>query len=115
METVREVLDTLTERTKEASEHQKKAKWLRRTVHLHPKHDEWMEELAEVPYRYDVGTRAKYISALLAFHHEIRGQRFDGHDSWRHDAFPHVFKMVLDQLREEFSETLALVYADLAA
>jgi len=116
MLTVREVLDILTERIKEASGYQRKAKWLRRTVHLHPKHNEWMEELNGVAYRYNVGSRAEYISALLTFHHQIRGQvKLESHLSHRPDAFPHVYDKVLDQLEEEFAETLVLVWAQKAA
>jgi hypothetical protein len=115
MESVREVIYILKERIKEASDQQRKAKWLRKTVNLHPNHAEWEQELATTHYRYSVSNRAEYISALLAFHHEIRGQQFAGHESHREGATLYVYDRVLDELREEFSDILSLVQADRAA
>lgn len=114
MLTVREILNTLNERIATASEEQKKAKWTRKTVHTHPNHNEWVKDLSQTKYRYSVENRAGYISALLAFHHEIRGQEeFQNHEN--QTVTPYCYYRELTALRAEFCETLQFVQAEKAA
>jgi hypothetical protein len=113
MLTVREVLNVIRERIAIASDEQRKAKCMRKTVHVHPMSVEWAKELMLTKYGLHTYGRADYISALLAFHHEIRGhETCQNHE--RKDSC-YVYYRELDRLREEFSDTLALVWTSKAA